>query len=78
MQAYAVMRDMQQRIPNVNLMYYIDVHVIESIQKAMGLPTGPQGAEEEQKGVEKGRAEQERQEEEEEAEEEVVESDIED
>ena len=34
------MKEMQQRIPNVNFTYYIDIRVIENIHKALGIPLG--------------------------------------
>ena len=74
LQAYALMKEMRQRIPNVNLSYYIDIRVIENIHTAMGIPLGrgmgPEGREGEKVGVQRGG--------EEELEEEEVESDMDD
>jgi intraflagellar transport protein 140 len=60
------MKEMRQRIPNVNLTYYIDIQVIENIHTAMDVPMG--------RGV--GAEEREEKPEEEDGEEEV-ESDVE-
>ena len=61
------MKEMRQRIPNVNLTYYIDIHVIENIHTAMDVPLG-RGVGAEERGARR---------EEEEEEEEEVESDVE-
>ena len=65
------MKEMGQRIPNVNLSYYIDISVIENIHTALGVPFGRGvGATQE---TEKQKPPEER----EEVEEEEVESDME-
>ncbi len=38
--AYALMTELQQRVPNVNLTYYINIKIIENIHTAMGVPLG--------------------------------------
>ena len=65
------MKEMRQRIPNVNLTYYMDIRVIENVHAAMGVPLGRGVGREEGVGREAGQ-------EEEEQEEEEVESDVDD
>lgn len=75
------MKEMRQRIPNVNLTYYIDIRIIENIHTAMGVPLGRGmgGEAADRRGGEKGpgAAGGEEEEEEEQEEEEEVESDME-
>ena len=65
------MKEMKQRIPNVNVTFYIDLRIVEDIHTAMGIPLGRGMGAGELERVEK------RNEEEEEEEEEEVESDVE-
>ena len=39
-QAYSLMKEMRQRIPSVNLAYYIDIRTIETVHSALGIPLG--------------------------------------
>lgn len=64
------MKEMRSRIPNVNFTYYVDVHVIENIHTALGVPLG-RGVGAEEVGGGAGRGEEAEEEEEE------VESDVE-
>lgn len=34
------MQEMRQRIPTVNMAYYVDIKTIESIHSALGIPLG--------------------------------------
>ena len=34
------MQEMRQRIPTVNMAYYVDIKTIEAIHSAMGIPLG--------------------------------------
>lgn len=66
-----LIKEMRQRIPNVNLTYYMDIRVIEGIHAAMGVPLG--------RGVGGGAAGKEGAgQDDEEEEEEEVESDVDD
>ena len=69
------MKEMRQRIPNVNLTYYIDIHVIENVHTAMGVPLGRGVGGEDEKVPQRTGAGEELEEEEEEEEE--LESDVE-
>ena len=40
MQAYSLMEEMRQRIPNVNMVYYVDVRTLEAVHSALGIPLG--------------------------------------
>lgn len=75
-QAFALMKEMRQRIPNVNLTYYMDIRVIENVHTAMGVPLG-RGVGGGEAGRDERRGQGEGQELEEEEEEEV-ESDVDD
>lgn len=45
------MEDMRQRVPNVNMAYYINIKTIETIHKQLGIPLGRgMGAERDIKG----------------------------
>ena len=35
-----MMQEMRQRIPTVNMGYYVDIKTIESIHSALGIPLG--------------------------------------
>ena len=37
-QAYSLMEEMRERIPSVNMGFYIDMQTIEAIHTALGLP----------------------------------------
>lgn len=65
------MKEMKQRIPNVNVTYYIDLRIVEDIHTAMGVPLGRGMGASELDRAEKGDEEAEEEEEEE------VESDVE-
>ena len=39
-QAYSVMEEMRQRVPTVNMAYYVNLKTVESIHKAVGVPLG--------------------------------------
>ena len=39
-QAYSLMQEMRQRIPTVNMAYYVDIKTIETIHSALGIPLG--------------------------------------
>ena len=39
-QAYSLMQEMRQRIPTVNMAYYVDIKTIEAIHSALGIPLG--------------------------------------
>ena len=34
------MEEMRQRIPNVNMVYYVDVRTLEAVHSALGIPLG--------------------------------------
>ena len=45
-QAYQLMQEMRAKIPNVNIAYYINMKIIETVHKALDIPLGRgQGAE---------------------------------
>ncbi|XP_048575888.1 intraflagellar transport protein 140 homolog isoform X2 [Nematostella vectensis] len=49
--AYTVMEDMRQRVPSVNMAYYVNLKTIEAIHNAVGVPMGRgMGAEKPHKG----------------------------
>jgi intraflagellar transport protein 140 len=50
-EAYEMMKTMRHKIPNVNISYYVDLQVVETIENALGVAKGHgRGAEEELKG----------------------------
>ena len=39
-QAYSLMEELRQRIPTVNMAYYVDIRTIEAVHSALGMPLG--------------------------------------
>ena len=47
-QAYAMMQELRERIPNVNVSFYVGIKTIEAVHRALDIPlgTGRGGADE--------------------------------